>query len=326
MRDTTVTLPEGVELSPAAANGLEACSEAQIGFTGLNQTTRNEGIQHRQPACPDASKVGLVHIQYAAAWRTNSKARCIWQAPPPTAPQNRDKIRSTRSWRCISSPKTRSRGCSSSSPAKVTSMNAACGYRRRFDNAPQVPFEDLKLELFGGQRASLTHAGVVRSLSRLKRPLRRGLERAPSTVSSPAQEFDISTGANGSGCSGSPLAFSPGFVAQSTDSQAGAFTDFALELSRPDGDQALSTVSMHLPQGNAALLSRVKLCSEAQAKRRCVPARKPGRRRHRDRGPGHRTVHARPAARCTSPAPTTARRLVLRSSARPSRDRSTWAR
>ncbi len=68
------------------------------------------------------------------------------------------------------------------------------------------------------------------------------------------------------------LPFSPGFVAQGTNATAGAFTDFQLELTRPDGDQALRAVSMHLPPGNAALLSTVTLCGEEQAaKDQCPP-------------------------------------------------------
>ncbi len=63
VRDTTVTLPQGVELSPSAANGLEGCSQAQVGFTGINQASQTDEFNTAPVACPDASKVGTVKIK-----------------------------------------------------------------------------------------------------------------------------------------------------------------------------------------------------------------------------------------------------------------------
>src|SRR6185312_12318574 len=51
VKDTTVTLPAGVALNPAAGDGLLACSEAQI---ALSSDT--------VPSCPEASKVATVEI------------------------------------------------------------------------------------------------------------------------------------------------------------------------------------------------------------------------------------------------------------------------
>ncbi len=63
VRDTTVTLPQGVQLSPSAANGLEACSEEQVGFTRLNASTQTDEFTSGPAACPLGSKVGVVHIK-----------------------------------------------------------------------------------------------------------------------------------------------------------------------------------------------------------------------------------------------------------------------
>ncbi len=51
LKDTTVTLPAGLSLSPSAANGLEACSQGQFGLRDGEKSS-----------CPEASKVGTVVI------------------------------------------------------------------------------------------------------------------------------------------------------------------------------------------------------------------------------------------------------------------------
>ncbi len=52
VKDTTVTLPAGVALNPAGADGLSACSMSQIGLDSP-----------AEQACPESSKVGTVEIK-----------------------------------------------------------------------------------------------------------------------------------------------------------------------------------------------------------------------------------------------------------------------
>jgi hypothetical protein len=62
-----------------------------------------------------------------------------------------------------------------------------------------------------------------------------------------------------------PQPFSPGFVAGSTNLQAGAFSPFTLTMTRPDADQELGHIEMQMPPGLLGTLSHVKLCEEPQA-------------------------------------------------------------
>lgn len=120
VKDTTVTLPAGVQLSPSAANGLQACTEAQIGFEGEETTPDQLSPGDPEPLkfsstpaqCPAASKVGVIHIKSRIS-RTNWKAA--------STSHSRARTRSGRCSRSTSPLKIPSRGCSSSSPERSPS-------------------------------------------------------------------------------------------------------------------------------------------------------------------------------------------------------------
>jgi hypothetical protein len=267
VRDTTVTLPQGVELSPSAANGLEGCSEAQIGYQGLNPANRTEEFNTDKPACPDGSKVGSVRIK-TPLLSHELEGSVYLASPAPDGEAGRNPFDSLVALYLVAEDpvsgvlvKLAGEGHVDEGTLRISTT---------FRNAPQVPFEELRVELFGGPRASVSTPALCGSYS-TNALFTPWSGTAPVSVLSPAGDFSVSSGVGGSGCP-SGVGFSPGFTAYTRDTQAGAFTGFELELSRPDGDQALSAVSMHLPPGIAALLSSVQLCSDAQAAASSCPA------------------------------------------------------
>ncbi len=264
LRDTTVTLPGGVELSPSAANGLEACSEAQIGFTGINPVTQIGEFTDVQATCPDGSKLGTVKIK-TPLLSHELEGSVYLATPAPNGEGAKNPFASLVALYLVAEDPVSGVLVKLAGEGQVS--EGSLQIATTFNNAPQVPFEELRLNLFGGPRASVTTPSTCGSYatSALFTPW-----SGSSAVSllSPGEELAISEDCS----SGGPLPFNPGFATENTTSQAGAFTNFDLELSRPDRDQALSTVTMHLPQGVAALLSQVELCSEAQAAASTCPA------------------------------------------------------
>jgi len=269
VRDTTVTLPQGVELSPSAANGLEGCSEAQVGFTGLDQATQTDEFTDAKPSCPASSKVGTVHIKTPLlSHELEGSVYLASPAPNGASEPGRNPFDSLVALYLVAEDpvsgvlvKLAGEGNLNEETLRISTT---------FRNTPQVPFEELTLDLFGGPRASVTTPPLCGSYA-TNATFTPWSGTLAVSVLSPAQGFQVSSGVGGTGCP-SGLGFSPGFTAYSQNTQAGAFTGFNLELTRPDGDQALSTVSMRLPPGVAALLSSVELCSEAQAVASACPA------------------------------------------------------
>ncbi len=267
VRDTTVTLPEGVQLSPSAANGLEACSEAQVGFTGVNQATQTDEFNTAPVGCPDASKVGTVKIKTPLL--SHELDGWVYLASPaPNGEAGRNPFGSLVALYIVAEDPVSGVLVKLAGEGQVD--EGTLRVSTTFRNAPQVPFEDLKLELFGGPRASVSTPPLCGNYATdaLFTPWSG---TGPLAVSSQAGDFAVTSGVGGGACPGG-VPFNPGFLAQSDNPQAGAFSGFTLELARPDGDQALKGLSMHLPSGVAAMLSSVTLCTEAQASTNSCPA------------------------------------------------------
>jgi hypothetical protein len=68
------------------------------------------------------------------------------------------------------------------------------------------------------------------------------------------------------------LPYAPQLIAGSTTDQAGGYTDFSLLLQAPDDQQRTSRLQFRTPEGLLGMISRVPLCTNAQAEGNACPA------------------------------------------------------
>jgi hypothetical protein len=241
VRNTTVTLPEGMQLSPSAADGLMSCSLEQIGLESDSEAS-----------CPEASKIATVEIKspllpnplvgevYLAAQEANPFGSLVAMYLVARDPVSGVLVK--LAGKVIPDP--------------VTGQLVAT-----FENTPQLPFEDLTLHFFGGARAPLATPARCGSYT-------TQTSLAPwsgNPVATPSSSFQITSGPNGSPCPGSSLPFAPLFTGGTTNIQAGAFSVLDSVMSREDGNQNLQAIQLHFPPGFTGLLSSTKLCGEPQA-------------------------------------------------------------
>jgi hypothetical protein len=257
VKDTTVALPAGVQLSPSAADGLSACSLAQIGFTGVNPETGADEFTSAAPSCPDASKVASVKIKTPLL--PNPLEGAVYLAAPQNfaGPLENPFSSLVALYIVAQDPVS---GVLVKLPGRVTPDPVTGQLVSTFENTPQLPFEDLELHFFGGNRAPLSTPASCGTYT-------TQASFTPSTENPPAQSsssFQITSGQNGTPCQ-SPLPFAPSLASGTTNINAGAFTALTTTLGREDGNQNIQNVVLHYPPGLSGILTGVPLCPEAQA-------------------------------------------------------------
>jgi len=282
IKDTTVTLPEGLVINPGQAAGLQACplgpASSELGherygdnlpLPGENgEEDRFEGPAH----CPSASKVGTVTIRTPLIEGAEEKQFegevFVLQSEPPEL-----KLLIAASADGVNLKLVGEVGlCENAGEIVHGKTCAAPGQLiTTFAHTPELPFTDFKLSFSGGAQAALdtpTRCGEYTTTSDFT-PWSSPF--IPDAF--PTSTFAITSGADGGACPPGALPFAPSLIAGSTTDQAGGFTNFSLLLQRGDGQQRIEKLQFKAPQGLGGMLSTVAQCPEPQAsKGECTQA------------------------------------------------------
>jgi len=278
IRNASVTLPEGVSVSPGAADGLVGCKEG--GAEGIelgNKDALGHTVEEGEEAgagglpraahghCPQGSQIGTVEIE-TPLLPPHSLSGHLYLAQPKCGVEGQPS--------CTESSasngelfglylEAEGEGVIIKLKGEVSANPATGQLTTRFEENPQLPFSDLKLRLNGGQRAPLATpqtCGTATTTSDLE-PW-SAPESGPNAT--PSSSFPVSGCAN-------PMGLAPGFSAGTVTPLAGGFTPFTMTLSRKDGEQNLGGVSLTMPPGVAGMLSKVPVCGEPQAQAGTCP-------------------------------------------------------
>jgi hypothetical protein len=262
MRTARVTLPAGMGLNPSAANGLQACSEAQFG----------KGTQN-PVGCPAASKIGTAMVVTPPLPEGPLSGNVYVGEQKSRNPESGEEFRifvdaaSSRYGvdvrligNVVANAKTGQLTAVFDEPAKAVTRGG------NNDNLPsglpQVPFTTFRISIDGGAKAALTSpptCGPNKSGS----VLTPWSGNAPAT---PSSEFTLAKAPGGGGCPKTmgERPFSPGFAAKPKETTAQAFTPFSTHITRGPGQQELKGIDVTLPEGATAKLKGVAYCSPKQ--------------------------------------------------------------
>ncbi len=245
LRKAVVTLPAGIALNPASANGLQGCSSAQIGIDP------NTGVANgNQPTCPDASRIGNVEVDTPLL--PEALQGSVYVAIPNDNPFNS----LLAIYVVVNDPQT---GTLIKLSGHVEADPNTGQLTTTFDNNPQLPFEDFKLNFFGGPGGVLRTPSVCGNYSTTSQltPWSAPDSGPPAT---PHDDYALTANCSSSEASAPN---SPEFEAGTVSPIAGKYTPFNIHLSRKDGTQQFKTLTLTPPPGLTAKLAGIPACSDA---------------------------------------------------------------
>jgi hypothetical protein len=243
LKTAKVTLPEGMGLNPASANGLVACTDDQFHYL------TNLAIE-----CPSNSRIGSVEVQTPSLPADSLTGDVYVGQPKSSNPSTGEQFRifiHVESARYGVNVRLIGHVFPNLKTGQLTAV---------VDENPQATFSSFKLHLNGGAKGTLTSPPTC-GPNTTTTQMTPWSDQADAT---PSSSFTLTSDPSGSSCP-TTLAgrlFKPGYTARSDSSAAGAFSPFRVNISRADGQQELKAVNVTLPKGLTGKLAGIPYCSE----------------------------------------------------------------
>jgi uncharacterized repeat protein (TIGR01451 family) len=275
LKGATVTLPAGMAVNPSQADGLEACTEEEI---GLLPEVQGIHFSKQPPSCPAASRLGTLEVTtpLLAEYGEEGKRRSVDPGsgeaiPRPlhgsiylAQPIHNPLGSLVAIYLSVEDPRS---GTYAKLPGEVKTDPTTGRLTTVFSENPQLPIEDVRLHLFPGARASLITpptCGTNTTTSDLT-----PWSTPEGADAHPSDSFQTTATPLGGACptTEGALPNSPGFSAGTISPQAGAYSPFVLKISREDGSQRLTGIDTTLAPGLLGRLAGIGECADAQIAR-----------------------------------------------------------
>jgi hypothetical protein len=242
LRDAVVQLPKGLSINPATAQGLQGCTEAQVEL-------HSDEASH----CPDASKLGEAEIESPLLHEPLTGA--LYLATPYKNPFGS----LLAGYLSVAGQGVRIKVPQEFEPDPETGQITAT-----FPENPELPFEEMKLTIFGGALGVFRTPAVCGTYqtTAMLTPYSAPESGPPAQRSS---AFKTTDSGHGGSCPTAPsqLSHAPLLRVGTETPQAGAYSPFSLKLVREDGSQELSSFDVLLPPGLVAKLAGIPYCPDS---------------------------------------------------------------
>jgi len=252
LREAVVELPTGFTLNPSSANGLAACTPAQFGLT----TPVGVAPIHTTAApaaCPDAAKIGTVEI--VSPLLDYPLPGGVYVAEPYQNPFGSLLAIYIAVNDPVSGVVVKLAGHVEIGPEGQLTTT--------FDENPQLPFDNFRLDFFSGDLAALKTPAVCGDFETTATLTPWSAPESGPPVSL-VDKQTVHAAADGGSCPTSPAAQpnAPRFEAGSESPLAGAFSPFVVRLAREDGSQQFSSLTITPPPGLLGRLAGVPYCAD----------------------------------------------------------------
>ena len=245
LKKAVVTLPQGITVNPAAANGLGACSPAQL--------AQESAASDFGSGCPASSRIATVAV--TTPLLSDQLSGSVFLATPYDNPF--DTL--LAGYLVIKDP---ARGVFVALAGKITADPNTGQLVASFDQNPQLPFDHLQVNFKTGPHAPLLTPATCGDYQ-------IDTELTPWSGTAPidhADGFQITSSPSGGDCPSTPASQpnSPSFDAGTISPISNNYSPLVVDLRRPDGSQRFKSVTVAPPPGLLGKLAGVPACSEAQ--------------------------------------------------------------